>query len=170
MRFLALAASLGIQFAPALAGPDASASYLTNTPVSMMDLGVLRLDLALQNDPGGYAEYDWDSNRIDISAPLGIVLKIFPTKDEAETECATWITNVKRLFGLNLETGEPLFAEISRAARLFKHEGYYNKNEPETLFKDLDRMFLLTCSTATADWKVTVSSPLLGKGYSVAKD
>lgn len=170
MKVFAMIAVLSLHIGPAFAGPDASAQYLTNTPVTMMDLGILRLNLALRSQSGGFSSYDWDTNRIQIEAPFDIEYGSYLTIEQAEAACATWITKVRTQFGVDAEKGTPLLFEITFAAKLFEHEGYENANVPKTLYQDIDRMFVLQCAAGIPEKRLKVSSPLLGKGYSISKD
>jgi hypothetical protein len=155
----------------ALAGPDATTQYLVDTPVTMMDLGILPLSLALEtnNGPGGRVRYDWDSNRIVFEAPFSVEYATYTTAEDAENACATWIGLVKSQFAVNNQTGLPIF-ETSIAATFFQHQGFNLKNEPITLFQDLDKIFVVRCNAKGPERRDMLSSPLVAKGYSISKE
>jgi hypothetical protein len=155
---------------PVLSGPDETINYLMNDTASMMDIGMLRLSFALQRDAIGFANYNWDENRIKISAPYLNANGAYDTAEAAEKACSKWVTELRRVFGVNPATGKPFWGESSRAADYFRHRGFNKMNAPETLYEDIDKLIIFECYANSAESLVKVTGALVAKGYSVAKD
>lgn len=169
MKLLGYALAFVLAGFQAKAGPDASSTYLMDAPVSLMDLGVLKMNLLLEKKVGGYASYDWDSNKIRIGAPYEVQFISLPSLEIAEAACAKWISDVKGAFSVDAETGKVIFFEHSTAAGFFAHDGFERKNTPETLYSDIDNMIVLNCYAGDGTDRISTSSPLLAKGYSLTK-
>ena len=125
----------------AISGPDDTTKHLMKDSVSMLDFGLLSLNLFLKGTDYGSAKFDWDKNRIYIQ-------RFFPeseTADMAEKTCASWVSKVRKRAGIIPDTGKPYF-ETSFFAGYFRHNGFVRKPEPETLYQDIDDLFVLTCS------------------------
>lgn len=152
--------------APAVAGPDQTTQKLINDPVSMLDLGVFKADLALSRRELGFMNFSWDSNRFTIST---YKLGGFADAQAAESACASWIAEVRELGGLDTKTGKP-FGPHSWFAQNFSHEGFERVGTSETLYSDLDRLFDLNCTAIAGADTVVVTAALLGTTYSLRKN
>lgn len=169
MRFTPLFAACIFLAEPVLAGPDQTTQHLIGDSASMLDFGILRIDLLLQKDNLGFANYDWDANRITVQA---LLFERPPTTSETENDpekwCAEWVSRVRLTGGINTKTGEP-FGKSSFFASRFGHEGFSRNSEPDDLLQQIDKLINLECYAAVDDKSVTVTAPLVGTGYMVAK-
>lgn len=166
MKSLSLASLVVIlMLRPAVAGPDDTTQNLISDPASMLDIGILRIDLALRSQDLGFLLFDWNANRLYVQK---IILDGFPDAKSAEEACASWVWNVRKLADIDRETGKPYGAH-SRFADFFSHEGFQRNNTPGSLYVDLDRLFILNCSAYGAEGSVSVTAPLLGTTYSIEK-
>lgn len=154
---------------PIFSGPDETTNFLMDEPASLMDLGILRLNLALQNNAAGYVSYSWDENRIKIAAPYQNVNGPYATEDAAEEACSKWVTELRRLLGIDPTTGKPFWGQTSLAADFFRHQGFRRMNAPETLYTDVDKLIIFVCYAKSSENLVKVTGSLVAKGYSVAK-
>lgn len=91
------------------AGPDDTVKHLMNDSASMLDFGLLRLDLILAHESLGTSYYLWDQNQIVIAETF------FDTssRERAEKTCAEWISDVRKLAFVRQKDGKPVF-ESSR--------------------------------------------------------
>lgn len=146
------------------AGPDETTQYLMNDSASMLDLGMLTLNLRLSQNKLGYASYDWDANRIRIKYLLFQELN----DEEAEEACAAWVQRVRVYAGINIKTGQPAL-ETSSFAELFTHYGFQRKSEIDNLRHNIDKMVTLQYQHVRSGNPIMVNAPLLGTGYSLVK-
>lgn len=169
-RLLLASTLLIISIEPAFSGPDETTQHLMNDPVSMLDLGVLKAEIALRNQDLGSMRFQWDVNRF-------YILKWmyggdFSDENSAEQACASWVKKVREMGGINLETGEAMFS-FSTFAEGFSHDGFARGNEPKNLYTNLDQLFVLKChvrgSLFVGSPSVSVTAPLLGTSYSLEK-
>ncbi len=144
-----LSASCGV-FYPnvAIAGPDEITNPFIKDTVSMLDWGVLRLQLRLdQNDGlrGSRVYFDWDANQIFVSK--WEILNPSTTRiNEAKDECTKFFETVRLSAGVRPVRGGTLSTLHSSFADLFSHAGFtrnVNGEDLETLLADLDRKFLI---------------------------
>lgn len=167
MRGLFAALIFGAFSFEANAGPDATINHLMDDSVSMLDFGILRMNLTLKEKDLGGATYLWDENRIVISHIL--TLKYFGDHEAAENACAEWVKNVRRVAWIDTETGKPTFS-TSWFATYFSHNGFKRLSAPQDLDENLDKIFQLKCIAFTEDGQaLTVTAPLIGTGYSLEK-
>lgn len=152
----------------AQAGPDATTKWLMNDPVSMLDLGILKIEQSLRNPnrsnrPYGSVRYDWDKNRIVI-----YYAGYFPTTDDPEEHCAGWFTSVRSIGGVDA-SGNPLINGRTSFSFMFEHAGFNRSDVPENLFTELDKLFELECWHKFDGTNFRATAPFVGVGYSVEK-
>jgi hypothetical protein len=145
-------------------GPDETVKYLMQDSASMLDFGLLRLNIDLQNENLGRAFYDWDENRIRI----GFFRPDKTTSENAEKECAEWVKAVRVAAFIDLETGKP-FLENSMLSDYFTHSGFARANPLADLTGKIDSIIVLRCNFWGLNPAVIVDAPLMGTGYSLAK-
>jgi hypothetical protein len=162
-RFLVLLPIL-LTAVPAMGGPDQTTQHLLSDPASMLDLGVLKANLALKERKLGFMGFDWDANRFFIVTWFSDR----PDTKVAESDCVAWVADVRELGGIRAETGEP-FLDDSFFAGYFSHEGFSRSNAPDTLYSDLDKLFELKCTGFVGTETVVVTAPLLGTTYSLER-
>jgi len=148
----------------AIAGPDETTQHLMNDTASMLDFGLLRLNLKLEADNLGTASYNWEENRIQIS--LFSLEK--GTVESAEIDCANWIDAVRVKAGIDLDAGQSKTGSSS-FANLFTHYGFERRSVMEGLQGKIDKIITLGCYQWGTKKPVTIKAPLLGKGYSLQK-
>ena len=154
------------------AGPDEATKWLMGDPITMMDYGIYKINIALHEDwypIGGTSEFQWDDNRIVITSRVET-----GAQKEVEDSCSKWVERVRLRGGLKLDTGMP-YGDSSAFALMFSHEGFEKLSAPKDLYKNIDAVLALNCwgLYSEADGKMgylTITSPLLGTGYSVKKD
>lgn len=158
------------------AGPDEITQWLMRDPMSMMDYGIMRINTMINAEPNpitGTVGFDFDTNRIEI-ARYGITGNVQVSAELSEAACASWIDKIRLTALIDLATGKP-YLETSYFAQMFSHEGYTRGAEPKDLYTRVDPLFTLNCTVkySETDGKtgyLTITSPLLGTGYSVKKD
>lgn len=123
---VALYCYIALSLSPALsiAGKNTAASIIAKEPVTMMDLGLLKLNSVLSNKtfPGLRgatigANYNASRETIDIKVSK-------PVKKASRKQCKTAINYTKKIF---LKTSGK--KKISNIHRYFKHEGTKYKNK-----------------------------------------
>lgn len=161
------------QTSPAIAGPDATVNDLMSEPLSLLDWGIWRTAEYLdgkEGRPGAWAEYDFDSNTIQIQS-----YALYEDANEAEVSgykelCADWIAKVRTASGVNSDTGEP-HGKYTFFSGFFRHQGYIRgeQSESDERLKDLDKKFRVRFEIRTDYWTAVVrcEAPLLGKGFAV---
>lgn len=149
----------------ALSGPDETTQHLMNDSATMLDFGMLRLNLSLEAATLANAYFDWDENRIYIWR----YFQENETADVGEETCSQWIGDVRLKSGVNRDTGKP-FEKTSLFAGYFAHHSFKRNSAPETLYQDIDKLFVLRCTgQIKGGGFITIFAPLLGSGYSLEK-
>lgn len=174
---LAFCSVLASQSLPAQAGPDETTQRLMNEYVSLLDFGILRLQMrldALTTIPSTYVTFDWENNTVVISSYS--VDSEWP-RDRVEQACTDWFRIIRQNAGINAGTGE-LYGVFTYSlfSGLFTHYGYSNTiagKSTEEAAKILDQKYRLQftwnsySSTPGEVETLTCSGPLLDKGYSI---
>lgn len=139
---LAILCGLGLPICVANAEPTRRISYLMNEPMTLFDWGLQQLTAAmnsvhLKDGPKLMimTNYDWDKNRIKISA---YSFENSMTRTNAKKWCRETINAVRSHLLINPKTGEPLLGDSSVLARYFAHDGFEKKNRPKGVGKELD--------------------------------
>lgn len=162
--------------APAKAGPDATVKTLMDTPASLFDVGMLRLQTQLdflhsrQGDrfPSfrklvPVVNYDWGNNKIvidGIDSPLAQM-----DASAAENLCRQFFIDVRQIAAVDPNTGAVSKGlKTSFFTHYFGHNGYSN-TRTETALNSLDSVFLIRCGAGGHQF----SAPLLGNTYSVER-
>lgn len=115
------------------AGPDSISQYLMDDSPSMLDYGLLRIELEL--DGNGYAEYDWDDDEILI---FEIDFRFSGGLEEAEQSCAEWISKARILGGV---LGGSVSNGTSRYSQKFLHAGFSRTGAPEDIAVEIDKKY-----------------------------
>jgi len=176
-RAATLAGLLTLSALPTHAGPDETTSRLMNEYASLLDFGILRLQLRLDKlttIPPSAVSYVWDDNVILISSFS--VDSEWP-RDRVEQACTDFFFDVRANAGIDQDTGK-VFGVLDSTffADLFNHYGYSNtiagKSTDEFAIA-LDQKFQLRftwfsySSVPGTVRSIECSGPLLDKGYSV---
>lgn len=148
MRKRFVSAAIVLVGATAMADPDSTSDRFLNDSPSMMDWGILRLELALQSYGilvHGSVSYDWSRNRIDITRTESVAESV--SRSEMEGLCRDWFQAVRSFALIDPETGSlsgPF--GYTEFAGYFGHIGFGRTlngiEEPQAL-ADLDRIFYL---------------------------
>lgn len=174
---LTLCTFVASESAPAQAGPDETTSRLMNEYVSLLDFGILRLQMRLDGlttIPSTYVTFDWENNVILVSSYS--VDSEWP-RDRVEQACTDWFTSIRQNAGINAGTGK-LYGVFTYSlfSGLFTHHGYSNTisgKSTEEAAKALDQKYRLqftwnSYSTTPGEVEtLTCSGPLIDKGYSI---
>ncbi|WP_105901063.1 hypothetical protein [Vibrio gangliei] len=126
------------------AEPSRSISYLMEDSLSMFDWGVFRMESSMTTikfkeldliSHYGRADYDWDSNRINLET---VVYPSYKSLEKLGSKaiCRQAITQVKEHFGYGIDEDD--LRALFGIPSYFKHTGYVKKNVPESLGKDLE--------------------------------
>lgn len=159
MRSTILAAALSILPLSSLAGPDETSKYLMNNSPTLLDFGLVRLDMRLSSALGNVAViYDWDNDAIKIVRAGG--------GDYSKDMCLNFIDEVRSNAGYQEGTlwsilGNSLFSE------LFAHMGYFSGDEDKHLdrLEEIDKKFQIDCYSSETNARY--SAKLAGKEVSV---
>ena len=157
------------------AEPTSTISYLMNTPVSMLDFGIYKLESRLfemreswaiaKFEPTVQVQYRYDLNRIIILLRYAIFKKD-DIKDIQKIDIKHRITmmikSLKTLgFALNSE-GIPSPFENSVMELYFGHVGYEIKGEPKNIGKELDQITEIYVEFFNGKEWIKCKSPLIG--------
>ncbi len=127
------------------AEPTPGISYLMNTPASLFDFGMYKMQNGLEHhlkilnklSVGVLSEYNWHKNRILIT----VVDFDDSSKsvEEAKSRCKVLIGEVKRYFRVNPDTGKEVSSELGKEIMrfLFSHFGYRLEPLPANLYTEL---------------------------------
>ena len=150
----------------ARASPDEVTRKLMNESPSLLDFGILRLQLKMDDlRTGKYwpneffsptVSYDWDHDQIRITI---MSFNAFDDKENAMSGCKDVFSKVRDRGFIDAKTGQ--LYEISpnpysQYAALFQHIDYQNRIDSDDL-KDFDKKFKLIC-----DVRIPGQSLLLG--------
>ncbi len=172
MRCWLVASLFFLPPAASLAGPDEVTQWLMQDPLTMLDYGIYKINIDLRDGwypIGGNAVFQWDDNRVVISRMVDA-----GTQPSVETLCSKWVEKIRSRGGLNADTGVP-YGGWSHFAQMFAHEGFEKLDAPKDLYKNIDKILSLNCWGIYTDddgksGYLTITSPLLGTGYSVKKN
>jgi hypothetical protein len=154
------------------AEPTPTVQYLMDTPVSMFDFGIYKLNkyfysirdifTFLKHKPlSATVDYSYDQNRIIISfwyADNENGLKDYDIKKLISDR----IKGIKAYcFNLD-ETGKPLSDESGRVSRFFIHPGYEIKNRPKKIWKELEEITEIHVNLSLGTDLFKCKSPLIG--------
>jgi hypothetical protein len=158
---LVLVGILGSQAARGAA--DATAEYLMKEPVTMMDVGLLQLNMSLdqifREDMAPYvtvASYSRGENQIVIDI-LGLT-ELNP-QSAAVAECKRVIGKVRSVLGPSTQQA---VLKKSLASSGFAHAGFSKAHEPMSLASDIDRMIRLKVVVFGKSAVVHCEAPMLG--------
>lgn len=165
----------------ARAAPDATATYLMNTPASLMDFGVFKMERELRDyfsddgkNPLLVAEYVWDDNRILISISDSGNNKDMNTREKAVLRCQSFVRKVRDALMVSGKTGRLIHPVHSLSSRFFSHEGKAHQRAPQGMANDIERMIrikgsvLISLPGGKYD-RVQCEAPLLGTEVFVAQ-
>ena len=110
----------------AIGGPDEITNRLMDEGVSLLDWGILRIQMRLSSDTrisSALVSYDWENNQIMIEGSNYDNGTGKPEED-AQKECSQWFRSIRLSAMVDPDTGKPYFGEASIFARLFEHEGW----------------------------------------------
>lgn len=153
-----VSASIILTAPTAFAGPDATTNYLMNTPATLLDFGLYKLTLRVQQVNGsGYATFDWDSNEL-----LIVLYKSLESEVQAKEACLKSISDTR--LAANVLEGKTL-DEFSSFAYMFGHAGFIKGSAEahKERMRDLDKKFQILCITPQATYRAA----LVGSGYSL---
>lgn len=143
-----LAILLLSQVATATAEPSDTVKYLMHEPVTMLDYGIHLIGKSIHSENGFAvgAHYDWDQNRIIISRNKYLVGEInTQDRESLKVQCKDIIKKTREYLAIDSSTGKPVLNfKNSSVANYFTHEGYANKNQPESLGEEIDKITVLT--------------------------
>lgn len=108
-------------------GVDETEPFLQE-PASLMDIGLLRGEIALSDfefdgSVTAYIRYDWDNDNILIGQARRYDSTAFSEID-ARVICDNWFRAIRQTLAVDPDTGEPVVPEFRPAAEWFGHNGF----------------------------------------------
>jgi hypothetical protein len=160
------------------AEPTPTISYLINTPVSMLDFGIYKLnkyfdsinyDLTIFGKKPLHkpvVSYFYGQNRIVIELIYVIAKNELNESDFKDDNIKKEIEKIIRelkykSFGID-ETGKPITGKISLIYMAFEHEGYARKDVPKNIGKELDQITEISVEFFAGKKRFKCKSPLIG--------
>jgi hypothetical protein len=144
--------------------------YLVNEPLTLLDLGLYRLNRLVNEDPYGRTNvtFDWENNKIIIHITIlesfVNIRKNMKHKKEAYAFASRMINSLRTKLGVNSETGE-INSGNTRLENCFRPvHGGKNKNEPESLKEDLFDMVEISVTFQGGNVTIQGKAPLKGTG------
>ncbi len=160
----------------AKAGPDDLSKWLMNEPASMMDIGLLRLEIYLDKvrieDREYGVVYIWDRDRILIrSTPKRFDDPSYKDEDDAKKGCKNWFNRMRYEFGVNGATGELREGDLFLSS-FFGHDGFTRGKQTDPDFhvqigKKIDLWGSFDFGDKSDRSFVYCSKPLMDTGFSV---
>lgn len=159
--------------------PGEATKRLIEDPASMMDLGLLKLDLWLSDvmeqlktmnakqveNYHTYSGYDWDDDKIIAGATLYVS---DVSAEDAEQMCGQFINRFRIYSGVDIENGKLAIQDDTntRISRLFSHDGFKRSSYPADAFSALDQRIYVHCDVMQKDGNrfipyLSVSGPLM---------
>jgi len=139
-----------------LAGSSGAVKYLVDEPASMLDIGILRVEMQLESqmEIGALLTPELDKNRFVITS---IVRGADKSVEAAKGLCRKVIGDIKDVFLVRAASsfGYSLFAHS------FAHRGYSRDTEPEGLLKAIDDMAVIEIISMHSDGRVKCKSELI---------
>ena len=156
------------------AGPDKTTKLLMDTPASMFDLGMIRLQtyftnasLRVKSPLIVTVKYNWDDDKIAVNL-TGFDYE--GDKIAARNECLKGFENLRMSAGVEEGTSKIHdFLPMSFWEEKFIHVDYDQAGIKGKLTGHLDKKFILKCSVYAAEGYssiVELQSPLLSTSYS----
>ena len=149
MQIIIVVSLLAAIVTQARAAPNASAHFLINDSVSLLDFGIYKLeneikrfrdDLTVRFQPpySSFVDYDWDENKMTIVLSYGDPGN--PPIKDMKNDIKAVLAALKKNFGIG-PTGEPFQkGGFSNIGDYFVHRNYTKKNMPQNLRRDIDNM------------------------------
>jgi hypothetical protein len=146
--------------------------YLANEPLTLLDLGLYRLNRLVNEDPYGNANvtFDWENNKIIIQITIlehfvnSSVINI-RSKKESYAFAIRMINSLRTKLGVNTQTGEINSGNNTRLENCFRPvHGGKKKNEPDSLKEDLFEMVEISVTFQGRNVTMKGKAPLKGTG------
>ena len=146
--------------------------YLVNEPLTLLDLGLYRLNRLVNEDPYGRANvtFDWENNKITIHITIlehfvNKSIKNMQNEKEAYAFAIRMINSLRTKLGVNSQTGEINSGNNTRLENCFRPiHGGKKKNEPESLKEDLFEMVEISVIFQGKNVTMKGKAPLKGTG------
>lgn len=137
----------------ALSGPDKTTEYFMDTPATLWDLGIYKMNQIFDHwynlsETGRevIVGYDWDSDDIQIIM-LGVHIEGVEISKEPVTveECKRFVNSVRTSGGY--DNGKLAYLKVSRYAREFLHSGFIKGEQAEhdERIQELEKKFVAIC-------------------------
>lgn len=161
----------------AYCGPDEITSRLMDEPASMLDFGILRLQIFLDSKvtlPTTGVGFDWEKNVVVISS---LSFESQWTREQVEKACTDWFSSVRHIANVSPNTGELyFFTEVSAFSEMFYHYGFSKNTSGKTtdeVAAEMDKKFSLIYSWFSDNSEkgevssIVCTGPLLDSGFSL---
>ena len=139
-------------------------------PLTLLDLGIYRLNRLVNEDPYGSANvtYDWESDKILIHITIlehfTNIRRDVNNKKEASVFVSRMVNSLRTKLGVNYQTGEINSGYTSLEKCFRPVHGGKKKNEPESLKEDLFDMIEISVNFRGGYVTVKGKTPLKGTG------
>ncbi len=148
----------------------ATTRYLSSEPLTLMDLGIYRLDKLINEDLAGTAmvKFDWEENRIHIRVAIaewdvkGGGSTNIKTKMEAYGRIRLVVNSIRDKLGIDPKTGEIASGETPLEACFKPVADRDKKIKPENIKADLFNMIDISVHFAGDNIKIVGSAQLKG--------
>ncbi|WP_422452204.1 hypothetical protein [Endozoicomonas sp. ALC066] len=134
------------------ASPSPIVHYLMNEPLTLWDMGIYKMnsDFRIIKDyDGSYITstsigYNWEKNNIVIAVSDDNKKNGSKSESDFKEWCVKAVHAVKQHLGISPKNGKPIYSDHSLIHTYFRHKGYVNNNEPESLGSHLDSITMIT--------------------------
>jgi hypothetical protein len=144
--------------------------YLVNEPLTLLDLGLYRLNRLVNEDPYGRANVTFDLETNKIIIHITIVEHFVITRlnmrheKEAHAFVSKMVSRLRTKLGVNDQTGE-ISSENTALEKCFRPvHGGKKENEPKSLKEDLFSMVEISVSFSGRNVVMKGKTPLKGTG------
>jgi hypothetical protein len=149
--------------------------YLANEPLTLLDLGIYRLNRLVNEEPYGSAKvaYDWENNKINIHITIlehiANVRGNVKNTNEAYVFTNHLINLLRTKLGVNYQTGE-IKSGYTLLENCFRPvHGGKKRNEPESLKEDLFDMVNISVTFSGKNVTLRGKTALKGIGINLAE-
>lgn len=137
----------------ALSGPDKTTEYFMNTPATLLDLGIYKMNQSFvdwynffETGRKVIVRYDWDSDDILIGMAAISIEGVERSKEPVTVEeCRRFINTMRRSGGYN--NGKLAYLKVSLYADVFLHSGFIKGEQAERdkRIQELEKKFVAIC-------------------------
>lgn len=145
---------------PSLAEREATIEQLRGRPVSVFDLGMLRLRLHFRHSGLGHVVFNQGLNRIDIYPPFDISVALDEENGGTNKKiCSDWVEKIKQDAGI-LPNGRPA-QDVSNYSWMFFQDRPGRIAHDDVRATEIDNLFFVNCGFMGDKTQLLLTSPLI---------